>query len=63
MMIVLISISEQIACIKREIAMRERNYPKWVAAGRMKETDSARELERIRAVLDTLEQYATFGLP
>jgi hypothetical protein len=53
-----ISITEQIACVRREIAMRERVYPKWVAAKRMKEDAADRELAVMRAVLATLE-----GLP
>ena len=50
-----VPISEQIACVKRELALRQRNYPKWVAAGRMKQIESDRELERMKAVLASLE--------
>ncbi len=56
------TLPEQIACIKREIAMRERNYPKWVAAGRMKQAEADRELDRMRAVLNSLERFAAFSL-
>ncbi|MBF6560523.1 MAG: hypothetical protein IVW56_09550 [Candidatus Binataceae bacterium] len=45
----------QIACIRREIALRERVYPKWVAAGRMKQEAADRELATMTAVLVSLE--------
>ncbi|HUC70346.1 MAG TPA: hypothetical protein VMS01_04060 [Stellaceae bacterium] len=44
----------QIACVKREIALRERVYPKWVAGGRMKQEAADRELTTMRAVLATM---------
>ena len=48
----------QIQCVAREIAMRKRCFPRWVKQGRMKETDAVRELERMEAVLDTLQSLA-----
>lgn len=48
-------INGQIACVKREIAMRERVYPKWIAAGRMKAEMAEREIDTMRGVLETLE--------
>lgn len=30
-------LADQIACVKRELAMRRSAYPKWVAAGRMEQ--------------------------
>jgi len=53
-----ISIEQQIQCVAREIKMRERCYPRWVRQGRMKETEAQRELERMRAVLHTLQEVA-----
>lgn len=47
-------INAQIACVKREIAMRERVYPKWIDAGRMKPEMAAREIDTMRGVLGTL---------
>ncbi len=49
-----ISFADQIACVRREIAMRERVYPKWVNAGRMKAEAAEREIAAMRAVLKTL---------
>ena len=42
----------------REIKMRERCYPRWVRQNRMTETEATRELERMRAVLHTLQELA-----
>lgn len=50
-----IPLAKQIACVEREIAMRESAYPKWVKNGRMKETTAAYELKAMRAVLVTLQ--------
>ena len=54
-----ISLAEQITCIRREIGMRERVYPKSVSAGRMKAEAAERELAAIRAVLETLVSLQT----
>src|SRR6478672_7720338 len=31
----LASLEDQVACVRRELAMRERVYPRWVSEGRM----------------------------
>ena len=49
------SLADQIRCVEREIAMRERVYPKWVAAGRMKLDQSEREIDAMKAVLATVK--------
>ena len=51
-----IPISEQIACVQREIKMRERVYSRWVQNGRMTQKKADAELEAMRAVLDTVRQ-------
>jgi hypothetical protein len=51
----MISLSEQIAAVKREIAMRERTYPRWCAAGRMTQAKADHETNAMRAVLETLQ--------
>ena len=48
--------TQQIACVKREIAMRERVYPKWVESGRMKLDMAEREIATMTAVLRSLEE-------
>ena len=51
-----ISLSEQIACVRREVRLRERVYPRRIAEGRMRQAEADRELVRMRAVLQTLEE-------
>jgi len=50
----MISIGDQIACIKREIALRKNIYPRWVENGRMKQAAADLEIERMTAALHTL---------
>lgn len=50
----MITLADQIACVKREIAMRKSVYPKWVRLGKMTEEKAAREIEVMQSVLDTL---------
>jgi hypothetical protein len=47
-------INVQIACVRREIAMRERVYPALVARNKMKANAAEYELRAMRAVLATL---------
>lgn len=54
----LVPIDAQIACVKREIGMRERVYPRWVAAKKMPQKKADDEIAAMRAVLVTLEQVA-----
>lgn len=51
-----VSLADQIACVKREIAMRERAYPRWVESERMTQAQADRELLSMRAVLETLSR-------
>lgn len=53
-----VSLDDQIACVKREIGMRERVYPRWVEQGRMKAEAAAKETANMKAVLATLEEQA-----
>lgn len=48
-------LKDQIACIKREISMRQRVYPRWVEAGRMKQAKAEAEIRTMQAVLATLK--------
>jgi len=49
-----ITLDDQIACVKRELALRERVYLRQVSAGRLRQTAADRELALMRAVLRTL---------
>lgn len=49
-----VPLNVQVACVRREMAMRRSVYPKWVAAGRMTAADAAHETWAMQAVLDSL---------
>jgi hypothetical protein len=52
-------LTEQIACVQRELALRKPVYPKRVAAGKMKPQTADRETAAMQAVLDTLTALET----
>jgi hypothetical protein len=43
---------EKLKGIRRELAMRNKVYPKWVAAGKMKQTTADYELAVLQAIHD-----------
>jgi hypothetical protein len=47
-----------IACARRELAMRKNVYPKWVAAGRMKQDAADKEIAAMQAIHDALMRGA-----
>ena len=53
-----VSLADQVRCVERELQLRERLYPDFVARRRMKPADAKRELARMRAVLVTLRRLA-----
>jgi hypothetical protein len=56
-----LGISAQIACIRRELALRERVYPAQIARGKMKRAAAEYEFRAMRAVLRTLERAQADG--
>lgn len=46
---------QQIECAERELAMRQRVYPKWVEMKKMTQMKADYEIGCMRAVLRTLE--------
>jgi hypothetical protein len=48
------TLEEQIAAVRRELALRERVYPRFVANRQMTKAKADYELETMRAVLRTL---------
>ena len=46
----------QLACAQRELALRHSAYPRWVAAGKMKQSKADEEIEAMRAIVKTLER-------
>lgn len=51
-----VSLDRQIDCVRREIAMRKRAYPRWVEAGRMTQQKADDEIAVMEAVLSTLNE-------
>ncbi len=50
-----ITLDQQIQCVRRELALRKRVYPKWVKeGGRMTEREAEKEIAHMQAVHDTL---------
>lgn len=62
---VVISVTDQIAEVERELNYRRWVYPKWVASSRMKAADADRRLRAMEAVLESLKahQPKQEGLP
>ena len=58
-----VPIAAQVTCVEREIGLREKVYPRWVAAGRLSQTKADQELELMRAVLATLRAIETVERP
>jgi hypothetical protein len=50
------TIAEQIACVRRELALRKNFYPKWVQSGRMKAEAADHEIACMQAIHDTLAE-------
>jgi hypothetical protein len=50
-----ISLDDQVKEVKREIAMRKRVYPRWVAQGKMDKALADKKLAIMEAALATLE--------
>ena len=56
-----IPLRAQVSCVLREIRMRERVYPRWVADGRMSGEQSKSEIACMYAVLTTLNDLLREG--
>lgn len=51
-----ISIDEQIYEVERELTMRERVYPHWIASGKLREDTADEQVNRMKAALETLRK-------
>lgn len=58
-----VSLDEQIVCVKREIGLRERLYPRWIKSGMMKLDQANYQIAEMKAVLETLEKLRREDLP
>jgi hypothetical protein len=47
-------IDEQIWCVRRELELRKRSYPRWVSTGKMKAEEADEAINCMQAVYDTL---------
>ena len=47
-------LNDLLGCCRRELALRQRVYPKWVAKGLMREKKAEKEIEQMRTVVDFL---------
>jgi hypothetical protein len=50
--------TEKFDCIQREIKMRRRVYPRWVADGRMTQEKASAEIACMEAIAADYEQQA-----
>jgi hypothetical protein len=53
-----VSYDDMIACAKRELAMRKRVYPRWVADDRMTQDKADKEIAHMTAILEHLLKAA-----
>jgi hypothetical protein len=51
-----IDLARQIACVRREVSMRKRVYPRWVQNSKMTQEEADRQIATMEAVQATLEQ-------
>ena len=58
-----ITIDEQIAEVKREIAMRNKVYPKWIEAGSLPKPKADFQILVMQAVLISLQEIAKEKAP
>lgn len=49
-----VDLNELLACCRRELAMRERVYPKWVAKGTYTDAKAEKEIALMREVCEFL---------
>lgn len=49
-----VDLNDLLGCARRELALRQRVYPKWVAKGSMSEKKAEKEIAQMRAVVDFL---------
>lgn len=57
------TLDDEIACARRELAMRERVYPRWIQAGRMTPEQSRHEIATMRAIVKRLERTRDLARP
>ena len=56
----MVTISEQIKAVRREIDYRRRLYPKWVEAGKITQLEANYQIECMEYVLNSLQALSDF---
>lgn len=49
-----VDLNDLLGCARRELAFRQRCYPRWIDKGTITEKKAAKELELMREVVDFL---------
>lgn len=57
-----ISIDYMVSEVKRELSLRSRVYQRWVTNGTLRPAAAADQIERLRAVLEALEELRLLRL-
>lgn len=47
---------QQLACAKRELALRRNVYPKWIDQGRMTQAVANAELDAMAAIVESIQK-------
>jgi hypothetical protein len=53
-----VDLARQIACVEREIALRETVYPRWVTQKKLTDVKAAYEIRCMKGVLETLKKVS-----
>lgn len=56
----MVTITEQIKVVRREIGKRKSFYPRWVAEGKMTQQEADYQIEAMEYVLNTLQAVLNF---
>ena len=57
------TLDQQIAAVVREVALRERVYPRWIETGRMVRAKADHEIACMKAVLGVLMAHKAMSGP
>ena len=58
----MVTLSEQMKCVKREIEKRKSFYPRWVSEGKMTQNEADYQIEAMEYVYNTLHAVSEFQL-
>ncbi len=58
-----VPIADQIYEANRELRMRQFKYPQWVTRGTMSQRDADRQIERLKAIIATLQSVQASERP